>query len=370
MTRNIPITQPARHLEPATSIGSMLAALARVYRLELADNPEAKKALASAYREVVGEHSEEILDTARQIILATRIYPTFPTPGEVCGAILSAYEKSGLPLSEDGKRLTELRSTSDRYVAGADGRKRFVAKLSLGLVGFHKLTGHDGNRILDAVDIATVDHVERTIDTVSKNPKLRPTEHSPDMALGDLRERLEATTFEVAAFDKFGPLAEQCGNDIATYEALDVDRRMPKRVAFSAKWIGASGCLVDELIAAYSALLTPPRDVHLEHLRSHFTDVEQSIAVWRLHQVFQGFTGGGQASFRSDAPALVHSRYRCPHYSTGWNEGWVLGVRHYGRGLQAAFEKQFQLEVEKLAARLTKPAKPTTGQRSAHAEFI
>lgn len=116
---NLVASKPSTAPSTLSPLGEMIQSLTTVFRLDAAvmSDTRARQAIGDAYRDVIGQHSEEILARARRILLATRKFPTFPTPAEVADAILSAYENLGLPMSPDALRLNEDRMTSERYLA-------------------------------------------------------------------------------------------------------------------------------------------------------------------------------------------------------------------------------------------------------------
>lgn len=356
--RATPKASAAAPIAP-TMIGGLLRSLAVIYRLDLS-GPSAD-ALAAAYRDTIGEHPEDVVRRAGDILRATRTFPTFPTPAEIVGAILSAYEQLGVPMSPDAARLAELRQTSDRYVAGPDGRKRFLPGLTLGVLHFQKLTGHHGNGVLEAVPIATVEHVERAVREVSdRKPDVAfQSGGRKDATLGWLLSAVELRAFEVAAFERYGAADAQCGGPVAVYGVRDHSRPPPdngERLEFASRWVCLSQAVVDSVLDGHPMLAWRPRDIpqpgwpkrHVEPADVPLAPPPcRDKALARLRQAFRSMTlladlvTGPAAEAVSEAKPDPHGRER-----------WRLGVRHYGTGLQQAFEAAFRGEAARLAGEL------------------
>ncbi len=107
----------------------------------------------------IGSHPREVLVAAFASIKRTCRF--WPTTAEIVDAILKAYGSTGSLMSPDGEILYRERQDAGRVIGGPDGRRRFVGDLKLASLGFGEwLTGHDGNRILDAIPGSLVEDVE------------------------------------------------------------------------------------------------------------------------------------------------------------------------------------------------------------------
>jgi hypothetical protein len=278
-------TQPAALALIATT-PQLLASIGVNFRPELPTGVDQGQ-WGRSYAAAIGQHPAEVLALAGQIIIASRSYQTFPQPAEIIGAILNAYGQLGVPMSPDAVRLQDLRQSSDRYVAGADGRRRFLSGLKLGVIKFHALAGHHGNQVLDEIDIAAVAHVELAILDVS-----REVDKLDEIAIGDLLRRIAARADELAAFETFGSAEAQCGGPVARHGDIE----------FKSKWVCLSQAFIEGLIARHPTL---------DH---------DGTAWFHLHEMF---------------PEM-----RCDGYMSVWRS-WSPKPRTYGRGMQADFERKF-----------------------------
>jgi hypothetical protein len=274
-----------------------------------------------SYAAAIGQHPANVLERTQQIIIASRSYQTFPQPAEIIGAILNAYGQLGVPMSLDAVRLQDLRQSSDRYTAGADGRRRFLSGLKLGVIKFHALTGHQGNQVLDEIEIATVEHVEQAFIDVS-----RDVDKLDEIAIGDLIRRIANRSDAIAALATFGPVEAQCGGPIAEHGEIE----------FSSRWVALSQAFVGGLIAKHQALRFPSNVWHYSHGRPE-PEPTDGNAWERLQSLF-------------------------------WQHCHEANPRRYGRGLQADFEGRFIAAVAASIPDLERERADRIASRTAWAE--
>lgn len=126
------------------------------------------KAWMKLVAETVGDHPIEVLAEARSVILSTCQFA--PTPKEFVDAVLAAYARRKLPLSEDAKRhLAYRKKTSHRYIVGEDGKERFIDDAKLTTISFVSVAGVHANMVMDYLPAVTVSNVERGLLLVSKD---------------------------------------------------------------------------------------------------------------------------------------------------------------------------------------------------------
>ena len=125
------------------------------------------KAWVKLMSETVGDHPVEVLNEARSVMLSACGFA--PTPKEFVDAVLSAYAKLRLPLSDDAKRhLGYRKKVSSRYVMGEDGKQRYLEDAKLTTMCFVSVAGVHANMVLDKIPEATVSDVERALLEVSE----------------------------------------------------------------------------------------------------------------------------------------------------------------------------------------------------------
>lgn len=113
----------------------------------------------------IGSHPEAVLADARDAILSTFVFA--PKKSEIIQHVLDAYQRLGIPLSEDGKRHLAFRKKMPaRYTLNANGIKRFADDAKVTLVGYFTVQGPQANIIIDETPGAIVDDVERAIGPV------------------------------------------------------------------------------------------------------------------------------------------------------------------------------------------------------------
>lgn len=212
----------------------------------------------------------------------------------------------------------------------------------MGLIRFHKLSGWDGNRILDAIPVARTEHVEAAIRKVSrmKAPRLHD---SSDESLGGLLEQWEHEAFRIASIAHFGGPEVLCGGEVARFFGTSSGSPIEQLVEFRSEWICLSQHFIDETITAMPEL----------ELTWHHTEKRQftsrTIALERLHEQFRGMVGS-RASLSLTEKALW--KQRDPY---GSHETWHIGARHYGLDLQAEFEAAFRKTVRQRPAPTAPP---------------
>jgi hypothetical protein len=294
-------------LAPIATTPHLLASLADHF-----DLPSDDANWKSTYAAAVGHHPPEVLALASQIIVATRQFTTFPQPAETIAAILNAYSKLGVPMSPDAIRLQDLRQSSDRYVAGADGRRRFLSGLKLGLVQFHALTGHHGNQVLNDVPIATVEAVERAVLDIGK-----AVANKDEIALGTAIDLVAQRADELAAVEQFDRVDAQCGGPVAELGEIE----------FRSRWVCLSQQFIIGVIARH-----PELRMQFDPFADYRTPIREpsDLEAWRrLERLFREMASG--TSDRYGQTARVQPN-----------------PRTYGRGLQADFEKQFNVAVAEM----------------------
>lgn len=155
--------------------------------------------------ETVGDHPVEVLNEARSVLLSTSGFA--PTPKEFVDAVLAAYPRCKLPLSEDGKRhLAYRKKTSHRYITGEDGRERYLDDAKLGTICFNAIAGVHANMILDKLPEATVSMLERAL--------IRASEEFGKKEKATIKEILFSIEFRVDCeyyYGKFGTPEDLCG---------------------------------------------------------------------------------------------------------------------------------------------------------------
>ena len=151
-------SQQLASIDPTTR--NMVKAAGTAFAAKAPTSPgfDIKEWIDSVARDV-GSHPTHVLQAAFALIKRTCRF--WPTTAEIVDAILKAYGSTGSLMSPDGELLYRERQDAGRFIGGPDGRRRFVGDLKLASLGFGELlTGHDGNRILDAIPEALVEDVE------------------------------------------------------------------------------------------------------------------------------------------------------------------------------------------------------------------
>jgi hypothetical protein len=191
----------------------------------------------------VGQHPEMVLTSAMEAILST--FQFSPKKAEIIDAILKAYQRLGVALSDDAKRhLSYRKKMSDRYTLNADGVKRFADDAKITLVGYFTFQGPQANIILDALEKAgtdaIVDDVEKAIEPVQRYFKGK--EKSPG---DEVLERFNIETRIQAAYRIHGEPADHCGGLVATVPAGS------KLVPLTSTWVAMSEQFRDRMRERY-----------------------------------------------------------------------------------------------------------------------
>ena len=155
--------------------------------------------------EAIGEHPQEVLDEAYRAVISTCTFA--PTAKEFIDAVLIAYARLKVPMSEDAKRHLSYRKKANfRYVQGDAGRQLFSDDIKLISLGYFSLAGVHANMVLEAVPEATVTDVERAIVKLSELPKA-----DKNAKLADSIEKLRRLAVVEVAYRKYGPPSDFCG---------------------------------------------------------------------------------------------------------------------------------------------------------------
>lgn len=171
------------------------------------------KAWIKLMAETVGDHPPKVLAEARVIMLSTCQFA--PTPKEFVDAVLLAYPRLKLALSEDAKRhLAYRKKTSTRYITGEDGKQRFVDDARLTTIAFVSVAGVHANMVMDRVPEATVTDVERALLATSEQMGKRE-----GLSIGEILKALEAQTRAENAYRVFGRPEDFCGGEVAHHPA-------------------------------------------------------------------------------------------------------------------------------------------------------
>lgn len=227
---------------PAVSSMKMVAVIAADLPPALPEGMTAKSWLQNTH-EFIGSHPDCVLVSARDAILST--FQFSPKKSEIIDAILKAYQRLGVALSEDAKRhLSYRKKTSERYSLNDEGVKRFSDDAKVTLVGFFTVQGPQANIILDALNKsgvdAIVDDVERAIDPVQKYFKGK--EKAPG---DDVLERFKSETRIQASYRIHGEPGDHCGGIVATVAAG------AKLVPLTSTWVAVSEQFRDRMRERY-----------------------------------------------------------------------------------------------------------------------
>ena len=163
--------------------------------------------------ETVGDHPVEVLNEARSVLLSTSGFA--PSPKEFVDAVLAAYPRCKLPLSEDGKRhLSYRKNNSHRYITGEDGRQRFIDDAKLTNICFVSIVGVHANMVMDKMPKATVSDVEKALIATSGQFAKKDS--------ATLSELIRAMEFHATAAETYrlhGRPEDYCGGTVAEVNA-------------------------------------------------------------------------------------------------------------------------------------------------------
>lgn len=150
---------------PVVSSMKMVAIIAADLPPALPEGMNFKRWLELTH-EFIGSHPEVVLVSARDAILSTFVFA--PKKAEIIGAILDAYRRLGVALSEDGRKHLSFRETlNKRYSLNADGEKRFAEHVVVFSIGNFYLNGAQANLLIDEIVGATVEDAEKAIAPVT-----------------------------------------------------------------------------------------------------------------------------------------------------------------------------------------------------------
>lgn len=193
------------------------------------------KSWLQAMKTAIGEHPQAVLDDARNAILSTK--PFAPSPAEIIDAVLAAYKRLDLPLSEDAKRhLSYRKKTSARYMLNQDGVQRFAPDAKVTTIGYVAVSGVHVNMLLDENADATVPDVEAAV--VSATAILQKREKT---SIADILDETRKRLAVVMAHRIYGTPESYCGGSAGRVgdRALKLD------------FFAVSQAFVDKLRAMY-----------------------------------------------------------------------------------------------------------------------
>lgn len=188
--------------------------------------------------ETVGDHPIDVLTEARSILLSTNSFA--PTPKEFVDAVLAAYTRCKLPLSEDAKRhLAYRKKTSTRYITGENGQQRFIDDAKLTAISFVSVAGIHANMVMDALPFATVDDIEKAL--IVTSDQLGKKEST---TLKDILKAMEFHAVVANAHRVHGKPADLCGGPVA-------DDNTSYKTKFKAPFLALSAAFVDKMREQY-----------------------------------------------------------------------------------------------------------------------
>lgn len=204
------------HRVPIVGAGKTVASIAAMLPPKLNDDMPLAVWLKTVVG-TIGEHPQAVLDEARSAILSTKTFA--PMPAEIIDAILAAYKRLDVALSDDArKHLAYRKKQSYRYVTDSDGRQKFSPDAKITTVGFVGVSGIHANMLLDENPEATVADVEAAVVAATAVLQKRDKTSIAD-ALDEIRERLGV----VIAHRKHGPPEAFCGGRIASLKLRGLD---------------------------------------------------------------------------------------------------------------------------------------------------
>lgn len=217
--KNITIVKPASvgSLKPSLPLVSsmkMVAVIAAELPPTLREGQSAKDWLQDTY-EFIGEHPECVLVSAREAIRSTFVFS--PKKAEIIQHILDAYQRLGVELSKDAKQHLSYRKTMpDRYTLNDDGVKRFAEDAKVTAIGYFSFQGPQANIILDAIQGAIVEDVEKAIAPVQASF----AKADKDKINGeDVLRRFRTEVRLQGLYREFGAPDRHCGGPVAMMPA-------------------------------------------------------------------------------------------------------------------------------------------------------
>ncbi len=223
---------------PAVSAMKMVAVVAAELPPTLREGQTIKAWLEETHT-FVGAHPEVVLANALEAIRSTFVFS--PKKAELIDAILKAYQRLGVVLSDDAKRhLSYRQKMPERYTLNANGEKRYAEDTKVVLVGYFVVHGPQANLILDHTPGAIVDDFEKSISPVSAAFAGREK-----VAGGDVLERFKTEVKIQCAYRLHGTPADNCGGQVAMLPAGS------KMAPLSSIWVALSEDFVNRMRDAY-----------------------------------------------------------------------------------------------------------------------
>jgi hypothetical protein len=238
MSTELATTKPqAVALASKADLTRMIGEIAAVYPPKLTDDMPLK-AWMRLISETVGEHPAQILIEARSVLMSTSQFA--PTPKEFVDAVLAAYTRCKLPLSEDAKRhLAYRKKASTRYITGENGSQRFVDDAKLGAISFVSIAGVHANMVMDALPFATVDDIEKSLIATSDQFGKKDS-----TTLKDVLKALEFHAVVANAYRNHGKPTDFCGGPVA-------EDNQSYQTKFTSPFLALSKAFVDKMRAEY-----------------------------------------------------------------------------------------------------------------------
>jgi len=199
---------------PVVESAEMVAVVASELPPKLAEGVSLVDWLERTER-VIGHHPRVVLAEAIQSIMST--FRFSPTKAEMIDHILDAYRRLQLPLSDDARRhLSYRQKLPDRYTLNADGVKRFAEDAKVTAIGYFSFQGPQANIILDAIQGAIVEDVEKAIAPVQASF----AKADKDKINGeDVLRRFRTEVRLQGLYREFGAPDRHCGGPVAMMPA-------------------------------------------------------------------------------------------------------------------------------------------------------
>lgn len=223
---------------PAVSAMKMVAVVAAELPPTLREGQTIKSWLEETHS-FVGTHPEVVLANALEAIRSTFTFS--PKKAELIDAILKAYQRLGVVLSEDAKRhLSYRQKMPERYTLNGNGEKRYAEDTKVTLVGYFTVQGPQANLIIDRTPGAIVEDFEKSI-----APVTAAFAGKEKIAGGDVLERFKTEVKIQCAYRLHGTPADNCGGPVAMLPAGN------KIVPLSSIWVALSEDFVNRMRDAY-----------------------------------------------------------------------------------------------------------------------